>query len=679
MTITVSRIFTAPSAGTPTVTVDTGSFDTAPLHTIFSVDVSGCSFDSDEDHDGLYDVDYTGKVHNPAAHRLLFFWDLGDAIENWDAPVNMPAEYMKRSKAFGKEIQHVYTTPQTATWKLEIWEPSSGKKAFATGTILVKDPLEEADHIVLVNPNGDSDFTEITRGDYSGATFHEENATTADNIFGTGTEFSDHQNRDNVCFLFKTGAAFRCTVNHTGTCDNLYFGKYGTTSSADPIIDMTTSASFNVAGRTGSTAHEVRYQNLDGLGNWSDNDTVAVPNTPTHGAFKAAVGWRATVADCRVRRLRGEAFQVSGNGTATSPISMTMANTTFEGVAGQQYPVIMGRFPASDGSTFCSVGCAHIDLTDTLTANDSHKSPIRVNGVRRMHVRSADIYLQKEADGQYGIKANIAGYTGADVSIQQFVYEGPLYPVQLYEGGDTPLRPMRTVVENFICLSNPEGTRITQGATAGTTTRAGLQIAGRWSTNVSQGSSTFRARHPSQLASSAGGDYPAGEEAPFEQYAITGLNLRTEVQNGGSHTWGFDEPGLRADGTISLGGLTHPGRQANTFVHAPNQSSPETTYSPLADGETSLSDAVKRLDGSGMTFRFPGWNPSGTVLTTYSYNGNYVPSMKPLTGSSAIGASGDDRTLYWPLDYLGRICGPNRAVGAAERLGYSFNLTARTS
>jgi hypothetical protein len=682
-TLTVSKTFSAPSAGTPAVTINKGSTNKAPLLAEFIVDISGCSFDSSDDYDGLFDVDYTGKIYDPSFHRLLYFWDLDDSVAEWSAPQNIPAEYANRSKAFGKKIMHVYTTAQAVNWKLEIWEPSSGKKAYASGTFTVDDPIATADHIVLVNPNGDTDFTEIDRTAYARATFYEEELAPG-NPFGGGTEFSSYQSLDNVCWLFKAGGTYYPGILHDSSGAYPYFGQYGTTSTAKPVFDQAAGTAFTVDKTAATVPDEIRIQNISFQGAWTDYATLPIDKSRRVTCIRPKEGWKTILADCEFKAIYGQIVRSDATALGFDELHIAMANCDLEGLAGAEYAILIGNSGNTPTSNFCFVGNRYVDF-DTLVSgpnqgvsNTNHRAFIRNNTPTGVHIRGNDFFRLAGGHGQPVLKLNKSHRSGGYGIVQFNSGEHSESLVNFCEDDSRETTAVwNAIVECNVSMLLPEGTRVSFASSTGTTSRSNYTVCGTWTDkNLSQSDSTYRARFPHHLVSH-GGTYPIGEDAPSEEYNNHGVNLRTQRQNAG-RGWGYLADLYDVNGTFDMGGAAQIRRRFNNFVHAPYQTDAdrEATYAPLKDDPAVAGDAITRPDGTEMRFRFIGWNPAGTPDTTYSYNGDYVPSGLFEIGSSAFKAS--DKTLSWPIDYLGRICGPNRALGAAERPDYALSLGVRT-
>lgn len=682
MSITLRRQFAGIDAGTPVVMINKGATDKAPLLAEFIVDISGCSFDTTDVFDPLFPSDdYSGQTHDPSKHRLLYLWDLDDSVAQWDAPQNIPAEYANRSKALGKKVQHVYTTAQTVNWKLEIWEPSSGKKAFASGTFTVADPIATAEHIVLVNPNGDTDFTEINRASYPGATFYERQLASG-NSFGSGAEFTTYTGLSNVCWLFKTGGTYAVSMLHPGRAGLYpYIGQYGSTGRENPAFSFTGSTVITTAPQgVGTPVAELRVQGIDFPGTWTTFETVAA--FPSGGApLIPKGGWRTIYADCALSNIQGQAVRMDAV-NADIEVHIGVANTVLHNIMGAQYPMIIGNSSLARLTNVCFVGNRFTDAPTLRSGplqgstNGNHRALIRINTPSHCHVRGSDFFYLAGGNGQPIIKLNKAAMADAYMGVQFCVGEGSNNFVNFVEDFSGQIVPVSDagILECCIFIHLPEGQRLLGATSTGNTARSCLLVVPGWDDlSLSQGDNTYRSRG---FWNPAGDGVPnVGDQAPNEIYSMHSIAWRTRAQNN-NNALGSNV----SNGTVvtPIGGRDEVLRVGNVFSHAPwnGGSYAASTYSPIVDDHTDASDAILRPDGMPMQCRFIGWNPNGTPDTTYSYQGAYIPRTEFENGSPAVPIASQN-TLLWPLDYLGRICGPGRAAGGAERPGYAFDLPAR--
>ncbi|MCA9368635.1 hypothetical protein KC887_10550, partial [Candidatus Kaiserbacteria bacterium] len=180
------------TGGTITINVHRNTLHVAPSSVRFSVDLSLSNFDT---AGPTGDATYDARLHD-----LIYLWDFDDP-GTWTAPVQNLAAHKNRNAGKGPIEANMYRTPGTYNPSVLVIEPSSGKTATASVSVVVTDPDEvfAGNKTICINPVGDNDFSGAPVGalTYEVAQFQD----------GEGTVWRNHAEEGVIKrFLFKGGA-----------------------------------------------------------------------------------------------------------------------------------------------------------------------------------------------------------------------------------------------------------------------------------------------------------------------------------------------------------------------------------------------------------------------------------------------------------------------------------------
>ncbi len=581
----------------------------APDTVQLEVDLSTGFFDT-----GPTDPSYN-SFYNPQYHQLVFLWDTGDP-DSWTAPEKTPPEWRAKSRAFGYKIQHCYQNAATYTPSCMIYEPSSGKVAMASATVVVgqADARYSGNQTLCVNPVGDSDFSAAPAGALT---------TNSNNI---GTDLSQWSTLRSsgapVRVLVKAGATygdFRFTLGPSDPIEVL-IGTYG--SGAKPRftglsgglkLNKTVNYPLNAAIRVQGMRFEAGF-NPAGNPNVTGNHTWI---------YEASPG-TTLITGCE---FDGFDSAVAVNGFE-SPNNYTQRRLTHWDDCvvtnmGGQYPFSTGQMEDPTGGDIFT-GCRIMRNPLTPTEANTYRSPIRINGSAFNYVFGCDIF-QTTKDHQCIKFDEEPHFDGAYTMVANSCFEGGWFAFSTaqtsFNGANTWPQGGRNggPIANFIAdgnliLASHTNANMIEFHHQGATVRNNFAL--QPDNHATQAISAFVSYSERGQTNVA-----PGNSAPIEVYNNTFVSLRSNSGNGIATNWATT-PQIIAGSSYSLVSAH------NNILHAPNESSPRTSFAPL--DTTAPVWFTPRNVGKV--------DNSGAVDANFSTGTNDFRRYFPLSGSAAIGA-----------------------------------------
>ena len=180
----------AVPSGNITIQTHRSHMQVTPDSVRFWVDLSGSDFDTAGPG--------PGEVYDARLHDLIYLWDFDDP-GTWTAPVQNLAAHKNRNAGKGPIEANMYRTPGTYNPSVLVIEPSSGKTATASVSVVVTDPdvVFAGNKTICINPVGDNDFAGAPTG-----SLHYQVAQFGKSIPAWSDNFSTTEVRR---FLFKGG------------------------------------------------------------------------------------------------------------------------------------------------------------------------------------------------------------------------------------------------------------------------------------------------------------------------------------------------------------------------------------------------------------------------------------------------------------------------------------------
>lgn len=632
------------SGGTIAINVDRTELKCAPDSVRFSVDLSAAVFDTSGPA--------TGEHYDARMHDLIYLWDFGDTGD-WSAPVNVLAEWKKRSVAKGPWVSHMYRQPGSYDASVLVIEPSTGKNATASVSIVVADPdvAYAASNTICVNPVGDGDFAGAPPG---------ARKIGVDALLTTSPEWLNEQGGNAKRWLFKRGASFDVNLFLTSMdTQGITFGSYGT-AGQKPILNAIGQPSSDKSPffwNGGYPSHpqnlppDIRFFGLNIRGNFdpttmrSDRDSTGMAGT----AIAAFGNVHMIVSECDFSGFMATTIYFD-------PVDQTFANRmhlddcTLSDFGGQ-YPIYCATTTAPDSAislTGCRVAQNPNAVDTDANTHGSSRATIRIDHAQHTHVRGCDFFHTDRA--QHCIKTPETPWSeGVIVNIHSTAFEGGFGAVVL--GGNTttptPGNGLRrssvqnVILDGLIYVGNHSSNQPFRSFVTGVTIRNSIVSIPAiptymWSADsfiVLQSHGTF--------------DPTVVGAAPIRIYNNTFRMDRTSGQNN-SHV-----PPLVND-TYANGLFTNVTTD-NNVIHMPNLDTPLTAAAPVSDTVLWTPRGLGRRD------------PDTLVLdSAYALPADAVKATRPLPGSAALGAALSGEVSYMDIRLKDRPEPPSQGAWEAD-------------
>lgn len=632
----------APSGGAIDIVVGTRStLMCNPDSVQFWVDLGSSTFDTPAG-------DAFAGEYDPRMHEIYYLWDFGDAGDAlWTAPVNTLDVWKNRNIGIGPNVSHMYRAPGTYVVTVTAFEPSSGKIATTTESVVVADaddvfPLLNT---VCVNPTGDSDFTWNTFG------AAEKNA---DNPMTAGAWMTDVlTDQLPKRWLFKRGGAYHdmaIALNGPGYNRNVdwMFGAYGDPAQPKPVINiasaagkgMTTTGNFGLQPR--SDTPDLRWENLHFQGDFDPTVDLAVfasHPTRSNGAIGISTRVDGKISSCD--------FAGMANYSATCSSSETFFNRwavddcTFTDFGGQYACMLIGS--SVNNSTVDLTGNSFVQPPLAIDDRAAQRSPVRIQGQQFGYYAGNDWF---HTDRQYAcIKAlETPDEEGYLVNIHGNAFESGSNFIVI-AGNVTQSALTHSPVSNVVIDSNVGlGTFNTYEFVRA----RGTGITFRNNLMNQPATAAFEPGLIGLISCEAQGTVPAISAAgPIKVYNNTLRTMRTGDNNGNPQTvFGSDFDPV----THTFTDVT----EFNNVIYAPNEAVPQIGSEPLSSNVLFAPRTLADV-------------PQETPLVpdyTRATPGDTMQQLLPLAGSAALEAATSGDVAY--RDGYGVIRPSPSADGAWE-------------
>jgi hypothetical protein len=305
MSLTISKAKTDTSGGTISISKTEPDYMVNPCPVVFEVDISSASFDCSETYSVWEDHTFS-NYYEPHRLELDAFWSFGDSGHWTNVTDEIPAEYSIKDRGLGIWTAHVFTDAAMTsagtdyTVRVKVVERSSGKVAEASTTVTVKNRFFEADTIVLVNLDGDTDYsafdateTALDSAGWTGTIVKTPQLGSGETFTRTSTLYSTYASSANTLWLFKgNGEAgspvYKIALNVQSTdAAGMVFGSYG---SGKVKVDNSEGAA--ILSLTGTTTRSFRKMDLEVVGGFDP----AVDLVTDAGQLPAKVGYTNSMA-----------------------------------------------------------------------------------------------------------------------------------------------------------------------------------------------------------------------------------------------------------------------------------------------------------------------------------------------------------------------------------------------
>lgn len=432
-----------PDGGQIELIVSRSTLRCAPDSVRFEVDLSNATFDTPGPN--------PGEFFDARLHDLVFLWNTGDS-GTWTKPQNVLADWRDKSTARGPWIAHCYTTPGTYTVELTVLEPSSGKIATTSTTVVVEDPdvVYAGTKTVCINPPGDSDFTGAPAGSFNQA------------LSGTNVVVNDEwwwtqlQDGTERRYLFKAGATYPGEIGFD----------YSAASRASPgphpmystygggKVDLLAPSGGENQGRlftiTGDydgilnpRINDFRIQNIRVDGGFNSHTEVP-DDTSASGKPSSLVRTNKyldiVVQGCECINLRNSAFAFYFDGSV--PETLAQDNTTLpahahvddcsaDNYGGQYSGLYTGDNDRLPDSSLAVTGCRFVQRSDAISGGAQHRAWFRENGHHRLYMTCCDGYGKESQNSGWKILTTVTKEIGHIANIYGIASEGNYVPMHI--------------------------------------------------------------------------------------------------------------------------------------------------------------------------------------------------------------------------------------------------------
>lgn len=424
-------VFTPHTGGTISIRTHRVAHNVAPEPVGFWVDLTESNFDTSGPSGGDF--------FDPRLHDLIYYWDFGDT-GTYAKTVNVLDDWKSRTNGLGPYVNKTYQNDGNYTVSVTVVEPSSGKTATATTSVIVDSVTAAfgASHIVLINPAGDSDFSDAADLVAAGAQTYQTNEVTLSSLVMDDNEVNPvDPDAPEKCFLFKRGETF--TVELYGIDgyhhSDMMFGAYGS-DPAKPILNHkgTQPSMFYTTSGFGQTRAQpnvgvMRFVGLELVGKWDASDYIPDGSSGelTSRCFNLGTRCDLILSDCKITN-----FEAGFIGTLYS--EAVDLDTVYAGFfiddchlenVGGQYPIIVRRSGHPDAS-FNITGTLFTQPVDAIRSLNT-RAHIRENFHQNFYAAKNDFF---QTDSQPILKTvNAPWRDGGLVNIHSNSFEGGISAV----------------------------------------------------------------------------------------------------------------------------------------------------------------------------------------------------------------------------------------------------------
>jgi hypothetical protein len=458
----------------------------------FGVDLSAANFDTPGPG--------AGELYDPRLHDLVFLWTTGDS-GTWDKPQNVLPQWRDKSTKRGPWVAHCYTTPGTYTVELTVLEPSSGKIATASTTVVVEDPdtVYAGTKTVCINPPGDTDFTGAPTGSF--------NQTLSGSNVIVNDEWWWNQLQDGTerRYLFKAGAVYADEIGFDYDVETRaspgphpMYATYGggTVDLRPPSNGINKGRMFSVnAGYDGDLnprINDFRIQNIHASGTFDSR--IEVPQDPTAGVKAGALIRTNKYLDiviegCECTGLRSAAFSFYFDGSVpegvspdntTIPAHAHVDNCSVDGYGGQYSGLYTGDNDRVPDSSLAVTGCRFIQHSDALSGGSQHRAWMRENGHHRLYMTCCDGYGTETQNSGWKLLTTPTAEVGHLINVHGIASEGNFMPLHLGQNiaarGIERTIPVNAILDGLILVGDYSSNYFGESFLTGVTIRNVLGI-----------------------------------------------------------------------------------------------------------------------------------------------------------------------------------------------------------
>lgn len=524
---------------------------------------------------GATDADY-----NPQAHELICLWDFKDSNAASHSEVRQLPWY-DASKQRGFKAAHTYSEP--GTYNPEVWviEPSSGKIAYATTSVTVKDPdtvFSGASTIyVSAVDTSAAPAGAITRSTLADAFTYIDGKTGSFRIM-----LRDGETHSAGRIPIGTGVpTYRLVAEGTGTRPEVEWDNSNTSGETSyGMFDH-----VDTAGDAYDSGMEECYVGIDFIGPWdAELETLSV------GTYCPNLVWRSQshyllMHDCySTGWLRTTVEQDGINDGGGNDRMMGFSKTHITNW------MDFGIYPAAfakigiEGTVIAQAPKALAGGTKAAGTLHNRHGPIRINGDKRFTcvIAGSDIFAGSNSWDQFGSLSYSAGQpalrwnqlqtAGSELYLQDTVLEGGWRPVALTrrDNGVTS-QVQNVVVEGNYVIGNCQTQSLISANTSGITIRNNI--------GVFAGGTSPHPNHDPKFCITFGAvnDNPDADAQPVKVFNNTFIN---QSDAGDMSPIGSNSPSISLSSYDA--GYTDVA-EANNILHQPNLASPVEPYAPLSE------------------------------------------------------------------------------------------------